>query len=338
MPYFDRPIYVSGAMRYRKILGIKLREIGDAVIWTSALQSLRSAFPDATIDVLVRDSVEPVLSRQPWIDQVHTVTSRKTLPLARRLLVLRAEKYDLALGFSATHTLCRLIPLLGAPQRVLYHLKRSGNPRFSTFRLPDLEGNASAIEHDHRVIRALGVEGEPPLPKLVLSDDERERARDRLLSSFPDLGSKDFALAGMLPGARADDKIYPKDLWLRVLDRIVAARPHVPVTVLVDRELSSLWNLRQLCEERSVPLFDDLGLREFMAMLSWMDVVVCNDSGPKHIAVAMGARSVTLYGPTEVEEWHPYDLNLHPVFREADMRQIDPQQVWHVTRELLDGI
>jgi heptosyltransferase-3 len=324
-------------MHFRKILGIKLREIGDAVIWTSALQSLRSAFPDASIDVLVRDSVEPVLDRQPWIDRVHTV-SRETFPLARRLLALRAEKYDLALGFSATNTLCRLIPLLGAPHRVLYHVKRSGDPRFSTFPLPELRQNANAIDHDHRVVRALGVEGEPPPPTLVLSDGERVSARDRLLSFFPDLGSRDIALVGLLPGARADDKIYPKDLWLRVLDGIVEARPRVPVAVLVDRDLSTLWNMRQLCEERNVPLFDDLGLRELMEMLSWMSVVVCNDSGPKHIAVALGARSVTLYGPTKVEEWHPYDLTLHPVFRETDMRQIDPEQVWRVTSELLGGI
>ncbi len=68
--------FVAMPASYENILAIKLREIGDAVIWTSALRSLRGAFPDSTIDVLVRDFTEPVLRGVSEIDRIHTVSGR----------------------------------------------------------------------------------------------------------------------------------------------------------------------------------------------------------------------------------------------------------------------
>jgi len=351
-------------MGFRRILAIKLREVGDVVIWTSALQGLRSLLPEATIDVLVREHAEPVLRGQPWIDRVHTVRSRKPLHLARSLIALRAENYDLALGFYATNTLCRLFPLVGARQRVLYHHKRACTPRFSTFNLPDPGGLENAILRDHQVIRALGFESEPASPKLELAGAERSRARESLLRYFPDLDEEGFKLLALLPGGSRETKRYPKDLWLRLLDRIVETQPQVPVAVFVDPELSVEWDLRQVCDARGIPFFDRLDLRELMGLLSWTDLIVCNDSGPKHIAVALGARSITLFGPTEVGEWHPYDRQVHPVIREtvpcrdlgpqdnepfryctvpqcdhlSCLRQIDPNEVWTRTRGLFASL
>ena len=146
-----------------------------------------------------------------------------------------------------------------------------------------------------------------------------------------------------------------------LLDRIARAWPGGPIVVFADRQLSLQWSLAKVCVDRGVPLFDRLSLRELMGMLSWTDVVISNDSGPKHIAIALGAKSVTLFGPSEVGEWHPYDRVEHPVLRvtvpcrdlgpqdleafryctvpECDhlscLRQIDPEGIWSVTRNLL---
>ena len=350
-------------MHYRNILAIKLREIGDAVIWTSALQSLRGEFPEATVDVLVRDFAEPVLRGLPWIDRVHTVSGRGAARLAVSLLTLRRERYDLALGFHATKTLCGLIPLLGAKDRVLYYHKRDSAPRFSTLEVPDPGRYENAIMRDHSVLRALGIEVEPPPTRLMVSDQERASARGLLTRHFPELGRDGFKLLGLLPGGRSYMKRYPRDLWLRLLDLIAEDRRQASVAVFVDQALSLEWELRSLCEERGVALFDDMRLRELMGLLSWTDVVIGNDLGPKHMAVALGARSVTVFGPTEFGEWHPYDRDLHPIvrvevpcrdggpqelepFRKCSisdcghlscLRQIEPEDIWSVARGLLDG-
>ncbi len=348
-------------MTFSRILAVKLREIGDAVIWTSALQRLRACYPTARIDVLVRQHSEPVLRGQPWIDRVHTVPARTSFQLARKLISLRSQDYDLMLGFHATNTLCNLAPLAGAPNRVLHYHKSNRSQRFSTIAVPNPGDYEDAVSRDHRVLEALGFAADPPAPKLVLDAKERELARDRLLAACPQLGTAANKLLTLLPGGSRVTKRYPKDLWLSLLSRIAEARPAASVAVFVDEQLSLQWDLRKACAEKGVPLFDKLGLRELMGLLSWADVVISNDSGPKHIAVALGARTVTLFGPSEVGEWHPYDRAEHPVLRVtvpcrhlgpqdlepfryctiahcdhlSCLRRIDPDLVWSVARQLL---
>src|SRR5205814_697880 len=57
-----------------------------------------------------------------------------------------------------------------------------------------------------------------------------------------------------------------------------------------------------------------LTLRELAAILSEADVFLGNDSGPKHLAVAVGTPTVTLFGPEHPFEWHPYPKERHPYF------------------------
>jgi heptosyltransferase-2 len=57
-----------------------------------------------------------------------------------------------------------------------------------------------------------------------------------------------------------------------------------------------------------------LGVRELAAALSVCRAYVGNDSGPKHLAVAVGIPTFTFFGPEDPVEWHPYDRALHPVF------------------------
>jgi ADP-heptose:LPS heptosyltransferase len=208
----------------------------------------------------------------------------------------------------------------------------------------------------------LGFDSDPPRPKLVLSPKEREHARHRLLAASPDLDAAACKLLGLLPGGSRVTKRYPKDLWVDLLDRIAEARPG-PIAVFADRQLSLQWGLTKICSDRAVALFDNLSLRELMGVLSWTDVVISNDSGPRHMAAALGARTVTLFGPSEVGEWHPYNPAEHPVLRVtvpcrdlgpqdlegfryctvpecghlSCLRQIEPEDIWSAAHKLLDS-
>jgi ADP-heptose:LPS heptosyltransferase len=266
------------------------------------------------------------------------------------------------LGFHSTNTLCNLAPLSGVPNRVLHYHKSAHSPRFSTIAVPNQGKYDNAVLMDHRILQALGFDSDPPRPKLVLSPKEREHARHRLLAASPDLDAAACKLLGLLPGGSRVTKRYPKDLWVDLLDRIAEARPG-PIAVFADRQLSLQWGLTKICSDRAVALFDNLSLRELMGVLSWTDVVISNDSGPRHMAAALGARTVTLFGPSEVGEWHPYNPAEHPVLRVtvpcrdlgpqdlegfryctvpecghlSCLRQIEPEDIWSAAHKLLDS-
>lgn len=297
-----------------KILAIKLRAIGDTVIWTSALSQLRREWPDAEIHALTFATNQAVLHNHPAIDKLHLLSGKGRWELIKTLYSLRSQKYQWVMGFHATTSLCRWAWLAGGSRLALHHHSWMHTPKGSVTlsapaRLQD------AISRDHQILEALGFSG-PTLPtSLWLTNEEKKRAEDLVCQRIRACGgNEDKARLAFLPGAGHHLRRYPKDLWLPVVERVAKAGLQQPL-VVIDRAVSEEWGLREECARLNVPLFDDGGLRDFMAVVSRAQAALANDSGPGHIAVALGLKTTFLFGPGCVGDWHCYELSRHPVLR-----------------------
>lgn len=281
-----------------KILAIKLRQIGDTALWTSALASLRLHIPDGLTDVLVLKGTEKVLEGTPGIRKIHTLERLAFWPLAKKLWELRKQKYDLALGFHATTSLCRLIPLLGAKQKVLHHHSWTFTPPQSDLKIADPGKLENVLLRDHQILKALGYSGNPPATQIFVTEAEKIAARNKMISSAkPRLA--------LLPGARRETHRYPKDLWLKLVQEL-KLQNKFQLLVICDPELSQLWHLRTEPELNGISLYDDLKLRDLISLLSVCDAAIGNDSGPIHLAIALGLSTTSLFGPANPGDWHPY--------------------------------
>jgi ADP-heptose:LPS heptosyltransferase len=309
-------------MTAKKILAIKLRELGDVVLWTPALKSLRHQMPDARIDLLVLKSSEPVLRRLPGIDRIWTVPSNRSLPVLRQVLKLRAERYDLALGFHINTSFARMARFLGARQLVLHHHSWKYNPRSATLKVPRPGNLEDVLKRDFQLLEAIGQKGlVPDSPKLYLTPEEIKFGEEQLSQH------QARRWVALLPGARAQTRRYPIDLWLRAVDKF-SNQPDLSPVVLVDSVLSQEWNLKEVCAARKIPLFDNLNLREFMAVLSQCEIAVGNDSGPIHMAAALGLKTVTLFGAGCYGDFHPYDHRTHiPLWKAVPCRNGGPREL-----------
>lgn len=296
-----------------RILAIKLRQLGDTALWTAALSALREYYPEARLEVLVPESCAPLLEGHPAVDVIHSFS--KFLPI--KLLHLRRQRFDLVLGFHATTSLVRYAGLLGAHQSVLHHHSLLKTPRGSSFKLPRPGALEDAIARDFQVLEGLGYSGEIRKSKLYVTASEIEWARSQLR------GTKKYL--AMLPGARSVTRRYPLDVWLKTLDEIVGDRNVLPV-VIVDPKLSEDWDLKSICHSRGIQLFDNVSLRQMLALLSQCYLAVGNDSGPIHIAAALGLRTLTFFGPGCVGDWAPYRSEMHKVLRvDVDCRAQGPR-------------
>src|SRR5262245_9092827 len=114
-----------------KILAIKLRAIGDSVIWTSSLQALHKANPNAQIHVLTYASNAAVLGNLPGIHTAHFLKTKKRWEMIQHLWALRRQKFDWLLGFHASTSLCRWAWLTNAKQMALHHHSWTYTPRGS---------------------------------------------------------------------------------------------------------------------------------------------------------------------------------------------------------------
>ena len=297
-----------------RILAVKLRAIGDTVIWTSALSALREAHPTAEIHALTFSSNEAVLRGNRDIDALHLVKSRSRFDLALKFLELRRFRYDWMLVFNSYAAVSRWHWLVGARTKAIYHHGRIAVP-FGCRPIPHAGAVEDAIARDGRVLQAMGIESKRPPTQIVIAPSESEAAEGIMREAIKaGGGDPEKPRYVFLPGASHPLRRFPREKLLRLAAEIAAEGTYQPV-VLADRPLSQEWDLAKHCAESRLPLIDHLGLREFITCMSRAERAVANDSGPAHIAVALGLRTVFLFGPGSAGEWHAYDRERHPMKR-----------------------
>ncbi len=303
-----------------KILAIKLRALGDLVLWTSSLMTLKKNYPDAQIDVLIPEGVSHILKNEPYINKIHLIRKDSRFEIIKVLWRLRKEKYDLALVFNATTSMCRWIWMLGAKKTGLHHHSMTKKPFWSHLKPPEPGHLEDALKRDFQLLRALDIQDKIPQPHLTVRPQLREQALARL-----QLNNENRFKLVLLPGAREETRRYPKDQWLQALDLILKEKK-VFVSVIADKELSSEWGLRAECFKRGVKLFDDLNIEQLLAYMSVFDGSVANDSGPLHISQGLNLKTVAIFGPGCVGDWHPYDKKRSTVLRrDVDCRILGPR-------------
>jgi ADP-heptose:LPS heptosyltransferase len=310
----------------KKILAIKLRSLGDTVLMTAPIAELRRAFPRAEIHAVTLTQWAPLLDRDPAIDKVWTYeryseTAARAKAAARLALKLRREAYDCVVNFHASPSSSMIAFATGAKVRSIHFHGHAVKNRYSTVVVPDKGKLKPIIERDMDTVRALGIEiPEGRMPRLHVRPQEMDQAAELAQR----LGLNDPILAIGL-GSSRPTKSWPLLRYAELAVRWAetaggeggsALALGSPAELgLIEEFLSAVDSLHPSPEVRArITGVHHLSVRELAAMLKYAAVFVGNDSGPKHIAVAVGAPTVTLFGPEHPFEWHPYPLDRHPRF------------------------
>lgn len=289
----------------RSVLVVRLRSIGDAVLATPSLHALRRFLPDARIDLLLEDWVAPLLENSADVTRVIRVergSLRARLSVAR---ALRAARYDVAFNLHGGSTASLLTRASGARRRVGYadyQLARLHNHVAP----PSAELWRRAHTHSaEQQLALLGWAGVPvsdrPRSRLVVS----EAAARSIARRLGDAGverSRPFAL--IHPAAAFATKTWDAGNFARVAEAL-AARGLIVVAVAARHETDILRSLVDNTRAR-VHAFDDLSLPELTALAARARLFVGNDSGVAHVAAAVGAPSVVVFGSSNVRHWGPW--------------------------------
>jgi ADP-heptose:LPS heptosyltransferase len=313
----------------RKILAIKLRALGDTILMTAPLLELRKAYPDAEIHVVVTEAWAPLLENHPGVDRVfsyvrHSGPGSRAKAIARLAMELRKQKYDCVVNFHASPSSSALAYALGAKIRSIHFHGHKDKNRYSTVDIAGKGVLKPVIERDMDTVRALGVSiPEGAMPKVFLDAQESARAAQRL----EQMGLYGPILALGIGASRAT-KIWPleryAELAIRWCDQYRGS-----VIVFHSRDEEKLSRLFfDALDQKLLEWYTDpparkavrarilaevqLPLRLLASMLKASTLYLGNDSGPKHLAVAVGTPTITMFGPEDPFEWHPYPEASHP--------------------------
>ncbi|CUQ68059.1 glycosyltransferase family 9 protein [Candidatus Nitrospira inopinata] len=285
------------------VLVICTRRIGDVLLATPVVRSLKTAYPTAAIDMLVFEGTEDVISANPDIDRVWTVAERPTTAAHARLLRSLWRRYDLALSvlagdrptFYAWVAGRRRVGLL-RPGKKAWWKRRLLNQWVPFDRL-----DTHTVAMNLRLLEPVGIK---PLANPVVEwKGDDEEAVQRLFPSV--LGHRPFAVLHVSP--KFSYKMWTAEGWAG-LGRWLTDQG-LPVIVTggdTQEELAYCEDVTRRLPGGSVNLAGQLGLPALGYLLSRAAVYVGTDTAVSHMAAAVGAPTVVLFGPSNPVKWGPW--------------------------------
>jgi heptosyltransferase-2 len=307
---FRKPVPRRKDEQIRRILVIEYTKLGDIVLLLPFLQNLRIHYPSAEVTLLADPKAIPLLQEQNLVD--HLIPVR--VPLAmypsrwrrynpfsslwveflRCLLLLRRREFDLAFVGKADILQNLMLWMTRAARRVGYGF-RGGRYFLTDVAIPDVS-NPHVADCWLALLQTVGKPVLDRLPRLKISPDEHRLATEYLLGKG--IREGEFII-GIHPGAGTRIRQWGDENFREIADR-VARRFAVKILWFEDPGTRD-----QARESPRGSIAVMLDLRRFMAVLARCQLLICNDSGPMHIASAFGLPVVSPFGPTEPSWYGP---------------------------------
>lgn len=307
--YDPEPPQALGSARWdwskvRKVLLVRLRSIGDTVLSTPSLFALRRFLPEAQIDILVEDWVAPVLDNHPHLDNVVVLERGGFTSRARVARQIRSTGYDVVYNLHGGTTATFLTRATGARHRVGFENYQYAQLHNHQAPSPLLLWGQQKTHSVEQQLALLGWTGVPVTDRPRTHVAVTPAASGIVAQRLEEAGLADRQIALIHPAAAFATKQWASENFARVAESL-AERGCAPVAIAAPNEREIL---ESLTIQASVPIVSlDLSLPGVAALAARSQIFVGNDSGIAHIAAAVGAPSVVIFGSSNVAHWRPWN-------------------------------
>ncbi|HPI73649.1 MAG TPA: glycosyltransferase family 9 protein [bacterium] len=300
-----------------KILVIKLRAIGDVVLSTIVLENLARAFPQAAMDFLTEPAPAAILSKHPALRRVWILdrTARRRSEhstgrwaMTRLLRSLRAERYDLVFDFFGNPRSALITWVSGAHYRVGYDYRVRRLAYSHVVRSRAREVHEADWHLD--ALTALEIPIVSRRLQVAFGPEEVQFAE----AFLHQLGWPDRRVAVINFSGGWAAKRWPLPRFAELCETLAAAYPFHLAAIWGPGERQSADQLCRMALTSGIVPAPATSLTQLAALLQRAAIMVTTDSGPMHIAAAVGTPCVAIFGPTDPELQGPYGSQ-HTVVR-----------------------
>ncbi len=295
-----------------RVLVIKLRAIGDVVMATPVIDNLRAAWPQAQIDFLTEKMCFPIVKDHPEIDDhlvfdrffisnaPGTVALRENLNFLRQL---RRKRYDVVFDLFGNPRTALFTLATGARYRVGYNFR--GRKYAYNIVVPNRGDHIHEVLFNLDALQAVGVPVTTTKLRVEVTGLHAAFADD----FFRRAELEGSTVIGLNVSGGWYTKKWPLASFAGLADRLVA---QYGVKILIFWGPGELYDARAVQEAMQQPavLAPQADLHQLAALLQKTDLLISNDSGPLHLATAVGTRVAGIYGPTRPDlqgpwgDWH----------------------------------
>ncbi len=268
------------------------------ILSTPVLPNLRAAFPASRIDYLVERLCRDAIEGNEFVDNV-IAFDKRGMNGARMLLELRRARYDMVLDLLGNPRSALMTFASGAPYRVGSDFR--GRSYAYNVLVKPRGAEVHNVEFNLDALRRIGVSVVPASPRFPLSPADREFARreaDRL-------GLTGRLAVGFNPGTNRPAERWPAERFAE-LGRLLASRFGARICVFWGPGERPLADGIAARIGEAAAVAPPTSLKQLGAMFERCSLVVSNDSGPMHIAAALGAPTIGIFGPVNPLLQGPY--------------------------------
>lgn len=333
--------------RTARYLVISTTAIGDTLLGTPALRALKETNPAAWVGVLAQKGRMEVLDGNPHVDEVIPF-EKGAFNLRRIGRTLKDKRIDVVLIFHGNDPWTLPVAWLSGARGIIGYREDTSFDFLLTRAIPLPPAGNHAVDRRLALTRAVGADTTDR--KLVLT----LQAHDRSLGNniLKEMGLGDASLiVGLQPGAAKTYKCWPLEHFARLGRSLVQETGAQVVITGSPQEAAMADKLRGMIGDGAVSAAGRTGIRGMAALIERMTVYVTNDTGPMHIAFAVGAPTVSLFCPSDAEslkataEEHKHTVISKPrpcvpcVTKQCKdpfcMEQITVDEVFEAVKELL---
>lgn len=301
-----------------KVAILKASRIGDFLCATPAMRSMRIALPQAEFTLITLPILKGLAERLPYIDHVVEFPGYPGIAeqffrpenTARFFVDMQSQHFDLAVQFQGTGVFSNPFMLMLGACYTAGFIREEDPPGLLSAALPWPE-KGHEIHRNLALARFIGAPGEDEKIDMPLHPGDLEEAR-RLLSGF------NRPLIGLHPGARQPTRRWPLDRFIAVGRTL---QLHTGGTIVLVGEREGWEAGEKALQEAGVAFLNLAGLTSVVtlgAVISQLNVFVTNDTGPAHIAYALGTPTIVIFGGGDPSRYGPrlpgpFRIIEHPV-------------------------
>jgi 3-deoxy-D-manno-octulosonic-acid transferase/heptosyltransferase-1 len=342
------------------ILMIKLSAIGDVIHTLPALSALRKKVPDAHITWVIEETAADLIMDHPALDRViisrrkswlnDVKTGRFGRPIKefiKFVQALRDRPYDLVIDFHGLFKSAVIVLLSGGRRKLGYDSMQELSGLFYSEKIPE-DMKKHAVDRYLDFLHYLGANVEAPEFAIPIGKDRQTHVASILQAEGIDIEKPFVAVS---PVALWETKLWQDEKFARLCDRIVGEL-NIPVIITGSAHEKPYTEsiIKEAKTAKVVNLAGQTTLKDLACLYRQAAVVVTTDSGPMHIATAVGTPVVALFGPTDPRRTGPYGpghtviskaLPCSPCFlktceSQQCMRDITVEEVFEAVKEKLE--
>jgi lipopolysaccharide heptosyltransferase II len=331
--------------------------VGDAVMTVPALRELRRLFPKAHITLATRSWARGLFADADFLDELQVHNGKGLRSVVQQVREWRKHSFDLAVLFPNSLEAALVASLSSVPLRIGY--ATDGRQRLLThpLALPEWRGARHEVFYYLQVVAELEwwIKGQEtflatePNGSLEVSDARTSAARNLLRSKGVTEGRPLIALC---PGSiNSKAKRWPAERYATLADRLIEELGAEVTLIGSAAEAEVSLEVTARMRNKPVMLTGQTDLAELVAVLGVINLLITNDTGPSHIAAALGRPTLVIFGPTNVATTRPFsplaEIVVHPpdcapcMLRDCPidhrcMTAISPDEVFDRARMVLE--